>query len=106
MTRDQEKALTYIVDRMHKLQGEIDERKEEMKELADSAWEKCEVKAKVIKQLAKEKGWDEVKRMAQRQAEESLDQCRKALGMLADLPLGEHAQERQKKRQKELETAH
>lgn len=105
MTRDEEKKLEHIVDRCVLLKGEIDERKEEIKELEESAWEKCAVRPKAIKQLVKEKGWDEVQRMEQRQHEESLDQCRKALGMLADLPLGEHAVERKKKQTKKLEPA-
>jgi hypothetical protein len=106
MTRDEEKKLEHIVERSGVLQAQIDQAKEEMKELADSAWEKCGVKPKVIKQLVKEKGWNEIERMAQHQLEESLDECRKALGMLADLPLGEHAVERKKKQQpKKLEPA-
>lgn len=97
MTKDETKKLEHIVDRSYLLQTQIDERKEEQKELAEAAWEKCGVKPKVIKQLVKEKGWDEIKRTAQRLLEESLDECRTALGMLADLPLGEHAVERKKK---------
>lgn len=100
MTKDEEKKLEYIVDRCVRLREEIDERKAEIKELEDSAWEKCEQRPKVIKQLVKEKGWNEVERMAQRQLEESLDQCRKALGLLADLPLGEHAIARADKKKK------
>ena len=98
MTSDEEKNLKHIVERSVQLQQEIDERKEEMKELSEAAWEKCGVRPKVIKQCVKESGWDEIERVAQRQLEESLDQCRKALGLLADLPLGEHAQERERKK--------
>ena len=101
MHTDRQKQLQHIVDRYHTLKGEIAELKEEMKELENAAWEKCEVKAKVIRQLVKEMDWDETRRMGQRQLEESLDQCRNALGMLADLPLGEHAQARQRKKHKE-----
>lgn len=104
MNKDEEKKLEHIVDRCRLLQDEMDERKEEIKELCESAWEKCEVKPKVIKQLVKEKGWNEVDRMAQRQLEESLDQCRKALGLLADLPLGEHAIARQERKRKKSAT--
>lgn len=100
MNRDEEKKLEHIVERCLFLKGEVEQRKEEIKELEEAAWEKCGVKPKVIKQLVKEKGWNEIERMAQRQLEESLDSCRKALGLLADLPLGEHAVERTKKQQK------
>jgi len=106
MTRDEEKKLGHIVDRCVVLQAQIDQAKEEQKELGDAAWDKCGVKPKVIKQMVKEKGWSETQRMEQRLLEESLDQCRKALGLLADLPLGEHAVERKKKQQiKKLEPA-
>jgi len=105
MTRDEEKKLEHIVERCLVLKGQIDTAKEEIKELEEAAWEKCGVKPKVIKQLVKEKGWNEIERMAQRQLEESLDECRKALGMLADLPLGEHAVERKQKQPKKLEPA-
>lgn len=91
MTDDEKKHLTHIVQRHSELAREIQERKWEQKELEASAWEKCGQKPKVVKQLSKESGWDAVKREEQRQFEEAVDQCRSALGMLADLPLGEAA---------------
>ena len=85
------KALTHIVQRIAKLNGEIKEANFEIKELADSAWEKCGKSAKAVKQLAKESAWDAVKRKAQQDLEEEVDAGRLALGMLSDTPLGEAA---------------
>ena len=45
--------------------------------------------AKVLRQLAKETAWTELERLAQRQLEDRLDQCRAALGLLGDTPPGE-----------------
>jgi len=86
-------ALSYIVGRHAELNSQIKEMKFEQKELEDSAWEKADCKPRVVKQLSKEQAWNAVKREEQKQYEESLDSCRSALGMLADLPLGEHAME-------------
>lgn len=94
MTSDETKNLTHIVGRYAELNREIQERKWEQKELADSAWEKTGVKPKVVRQLAKEQAWDAVKREEQRQYEEALDECRSKLGMLADTPLGQAEIER------------
>jgi uncharacterized protein (UPF0335 family) len=97
------KKLSAIVERVAQLQASKKTYDEEIKELCEEAKEKLGVQAKVVKQLAKETNWNEIERMAQRQLEEELDSCRNALGLLADLPLGEHAQERvKKKREKEL----
>jgi uncharacterized protein (UPF0335 family) len=91
MTNDETKSLTYIVNRVAELNKAKQEADWEIKELADSAWEKCGVAAKVVKQLAKEQAWDAVKREERKQFEESLDECRAKLGMLLDTPLGESA---------------
>lgn len=92
MTPDEKKKLQHIVERYAELNGDIKTAREEQKELADSAWEACGIKPKVVKQLAKEKDWTEVERMERRQFEESLDDCRAALGMLLDTPLGDAAE--------------
>ena len=91
MNTDEKNNLTHIVNRYAELNRQQQEAKWEQKELADSAWDKAGVKAKVVKQLAKEQAWDAVQRETQRQHEESLDECRSALGMLLDTPLGESA---------------
>lgn len=98
MTKDEKKALDHIVKRLSELKRQRDQIKEEEKDLLESAFEKTGVQKKAIKQLAKESDWDEVQRMAQRTLEEDLDRGRHALGLLADTPLGEHAQERLRKR--------
>lgn len=85
------KALTHIVQRIAKLNADVKEANFEIKELADSAWEKCGKSPKAVKQLAKESAWDAVKRKAQQDLEEEIDQGRLALGMLSDTPLGEAA---------------
>jgi uncharacterized protein (UPF0335 family) len=95
MTPGERTALTQIVERTKAINAEVQALKWEAKELAESAWDKAGVRPKVVKQLAKEAAWDQVKREEQRQHEEALDQCRAALGLLADLPLGQAAQERE-----------
>jgi hypothetical protein len=85
-------ALTSDVRRIAEINAKVQALKWHGKEIADAAWDKYGIKAKVVRQLAKESAWDAVQREERRQLEESLDECRAALGMLADLPLGEAAQ--------------
>jgi hypothetical protein len=80
MTPQEKQHLTRIVERHKAINAEVQALKWEAKELAESAWDKCGVRPKVIKQLAKE-------------AAESLDDCRAALGLLASTPLGQAAQQ-------------
>ena len=94
MTSEETKKLQHIVERYAQLSAEIAAAREEQKELAATAWEPCEVPAKVLRQLAKEMSWTELERLAQRQLEERLDQCRAALGLLRETPLGEGALQR------------
>lgn len=109
MNSDEKRKLDHIVNRVAELEAKKKEIAEEIKELCDDAKDKLGRSPKVIKQLAKEKNWDEIERMAQRELEEELDDCRSALGLLADLPLGEHAQRRQEEKRarkgRELEPA-
>ena len=91
MTSEETKKLQHIVERYAQLATEIAAAREEQKELAATAWETCGVPAKVLRQLAKETAWTELERLAQRQLEDRLDQCRAALGLLGDTPLGEGA---------------
>jgi hypothetical protein len=86
---NRKKKLVHIVERVARLNADIKAARFEQKELCDSAWEQCEVKPKVIKQLARESAWNEVERHAQKQHEEAMDECRLALGLLADTPLGQ-----------------
>lgn len=58
-------------------------------ELEETAWEDCGVKPDVLRQLAKESAWDDTKRAKNRHKQQSLQVCREALGILADLPLGQ-----------------
>jgi hypothetical protein len=91
VTPGEKQQLTRIVERTKAINAQVQELKWEAKEIAESAWDKCGVKPKVVKQLAKEAAWDQVQREERRQFEESLDECRAALGLLADLPLGQAA---------------
>jgi hypothetical protein len=92
MTPGERAELTRIVERRKAINAQIQDLKWEAKELGEAAWDKCGVKAKVVAQLAKETAWDAVQREERRQFEESLDECRAALGLLADTPLGQAAQ--------------
>jgi hypothetical protein len=89
MNNNETAKLTHIIQRHSTLAAEIKERKMEQKELEDGAWEQCGKSAKCVRQLSKESKWDAVKREQQRQLEEEIDQCRAALGLLSDLPLGQ-----------------
>jgi len=93
MLAEEKSKLSKIVNRAVEINAKVQALKWELKELADSAWKACGVKAKTIKQLAKEAAWDDVQRDEQRLLEEKLDECRLALGMLKDLPLGQAAAE-------------
>ena len=57
MTSEETKKLQHIVERYAQLAAKIAAAREEQKELAATAWETCEVPAKVLRQLAKETGW-------------------------------------------------
>lgn len=91
MDSDARKRLEPIVERLAEIREEKKQLSEEEKELIDAAQVDCNVQPKVTRQLAKEKGWNDVERMRQKQLEEELDDARVALGLLADTPLGEHA---------------
>lgn len=109
LTRDQAEQLEETISQLARLEDEKKALSEDIKDLtkgAVEAYREHGLDAKIVKQLVKEKGFDELERMAQRQAEECLDMCRHALGLLADLPLGEHAQQRVKAKRKEPADAH
>ncbi|HWE19672.1 MAG TPA: hypothetical protein VG758_21225 [Hyphomicrobiaceae bacterium] len=91
MTPGEKQRLVGDVERIKVLNAEIQSAKWTIKEIADAAWDAYGVKGKVVKQLAKEAAWDQVQREERRQFEGSLDECRAALGLLADLPLGQAA---------------
>lgn len=91
MNNNEIAKLKPIVARIQHLNGEMKAARFEIKELADLSWDACGVSAKAVKQMAKEASWDAIARERQKQLEEEVDQCRNALGMLSDLPLGEAA---------------
>jgi hypothetical protein len=101
LTADETKKLKHIVKRSRELHDQKKEIAKELKELETAAWEKCEVKPKVLRKAIKESGYSETELIEQRYLEESLDQVRSALGLFADLPLGEHAVARAERRKKE-----
>ena len=88
MNTEDKKKLEHIVERVAELERQKKELGEEVKELCDEAKGKLGVSVKATKQLAKEKNMDEIERLGQRLLEEEIDNCRAALGMIADLPLG------------------
>jgi septal ring factor EnvC (AmiA/AmiB activator) len=63
----------------------------QIKDLVDSCAEQTGVRAKNIKQLAKDKMMSKEERADKIAAEEQLDSLRVALGLLKDLPLGQAA---------------
>lgn len=101
LSAEAKQILDRVVDQVANLElekkGITDDIKTKVKDGEDRLREFA-VTAAVIKQLAKEKNMDECERRGQRQFEETMDQCRAALGLLADTPLGHHAQERQIKK--------
>ena len=91
MNTEDRKRLDYIVGELARLDGERKDLAEQMKELIDAAYDDLGVSRKVVKRLAKERGWTSLEREEQKMLEEELDMMRSALGMLADTPLGEAA---------------
>lgn len=91
MTKDEKKRLQSYIDRIAQLRTNKKELDDEINELVAEANEQTGINKRVIKQLAKERNWSEVERGENQLIEESLDECRHALGMLLDTPLGEAA---------------
>lgn len=95
MNDDDLKRLKHIVQRSLELDVEADGYRDdikgcnkELKELATVASEQLGVPAKALKQLVLEWGMGAEERALLRQQEHKLDECRLALGLLADTPLG------------------
>lgn len=95
MNDDDRSRLKHIVERSAELGVEVDGYKDdingcgkELKELATVASERLGVPAKALKQLVVEWRMGEEQRVELRQQEHKLDECRLALGLLADTPLG------------------
>ena len=95
---NQRKSLKDHVDYIAARNAEIQAARWDIQEAANAAFEKGLVATesaaearKVLKQLAKDQGKDAEERAKQRAYEELLDDCRAALGLLADTPLGEAA---------------
>ncbi|MEO0943217.1 MAG: hypothetical protein AAFY06_00045 [Pseudomonadota bacterium] len=93
MNKDDKKRLTHAVKRLAEINAERKELNAEAKEIRDAAKESMELSPKVLTQLAKEQAFTPHERDAQLALEEALDNCRSALGMLSDTPLGEAAME-------------
>lgn len=100
------KALEHDLDelvRMREVRKELDE---EVKQVIEAAAARTGLSPKTIKQLAKERGWNEIEREHQRQTEEELDQARAALGMLPPDRLSEAAAPRKGAKKPAAEPAH
>lgn len=99
MRTDQSPELARAVQRIAKLNSQAKDIGFEIHQIADQVFDKGLVRApnhagarKILKRLAKDSALDELEREELRLIEESIDECRAALGLLADLPLGEAAQ--------------
>lgn len=92
-TTEHTKRFTELAHHYAELESRKKELADDMKACADLAKNELGVPPKALKQAAKELGMDSVERMAQRELEDALDACRLALGLLADTPLGQAAQE-------------
>jgi hypothetical protein len=99
MRTEQNPKLAQAVERIVKLTARSKEIGFEINEVADAAYEAGLVRVpnapaarKVLKRLAKDSIASDVEREEQRLIEETIDECRAALGLLADLPLGQAAQ--------------
>ena len=94
MNAHEKKRLAHIVKEVARLEASRKELADEIKEFLAVAKVELGRDAQVIKQLAKEINLDDLERSAQLLLEQELDECRVALGFMADLPLGKAAQER------------
>lgn len=106
LNSDDKKKLTNFVGLASSRLAQIKELQDEIKELCADAEEAIGVKSKVLRQLAKERNWNDAERAEQQRLEADLDVCRLALGMLADTPLGEAAQGKVKAKKPTHPAAH
>ncbi len=93
MNAEQKEKLTYIVETVASYEREKKEINERIKEICAEAEEKHQLHPKTVKRLAKEHNMDEAEREEQRVIEHQIEECRLALGWLADTPLGASAVE-------------
>lgn len=107
MNQSERQALNDYAQRVAALERQKKEIADDIKAICDNCKDTTGTRPKVLKQLAKEINWTEIERMDQWMLEEELDECRSALGLLADTPLGEAAQNKTKRvrRIKDLEPA-
>jgi hypothetical protein len=102
MRTEQNPELAKAVGRIVKLNAQSKDIGFEINEIADAAFEAGHIRGvpnaaaarKVLKRLAKDSIATDVEREEQRLIEEAIDECRAALGLLADTPLGQAAQQR------------
>jgi hypothetical protein len=105
MTEDDTNRLKHIVERYAELATEVDGYKDDAKQCADEqkdlaavASERLGLDGKALKQLVAEFRMGAEERDVIRQREAKLDECRLALGLLADTPLGQAAMADEPKR--------
>ena len=91
MNQTEKKQLESYTERVAKLLEEKREIDDEIKELIAEASEKLGLRKGNIRKAAKEWNLSELDRADRRQVEEEMHEIRSALGLLADLPLGEAA---------------
>lgn len=92
MNKDEKKQLDSYTERIAKLFNDRKEIDDEIAELTAEAAEKLNLRKGNIRKAAKERNMDDLDRADIRQREDELSEIRHALGILADLPLGEAAE--------------
>lgn len=98
MNQQERQALNDFAQRVANLERQKKEIADDIKDICEECKGQTGTRPKVLKQLAKELNWTQVERMDQHMLEEELDACRSALGLLADTPLGEAAQDKTRRR--------
>lgn len=94
MNKDDKKKLSAYAERVARLLTDKKEIDKEINEVLAEAAEKLQLQKGNIRKAAKELNLDAAERADKRAAEEEMEQIRHALGLLADTPLGQAAQEK------------
>lgn len=93
MNKDEKKDLDSATERIAALMNDKKEIDDEIAEIVAECAEKTGLRKGNIRKAARERNMDDLERADRRLVEEEMDQIRHALGILADLPLGEAAVE-------------
>jgi len=107
MSPDHKKALKKYLPEIAKHMADIKETQVTVREIVAIVADKTEMSTKAIRKAAKDLNLSDLERQDQRLVEDQLDECRSALGILADTPLGDAAERTvtQKREEKAFEGA-